>query len=201
MIILLDMPNFDYNVTPSGSSGGNNARFSENISFRIPKVLLDQLRQEAKENQITLNTLVNQIIDSYVNFTSNAPKAGMIPIHRLCLITLLEGYDEQQIKEIAKRFVKAICVETPLLLRGKYDFEAVLESHRSWLKAAGFQYRYSKDAEKNRHTFIVEHDMGRKFSLLAVEYTKLYFEPVVKKEVESSFTDNTIMIVLEGKAA
>lgn len=126
------------------------------------------------------------------------PKLAL-PIHRLCLITLLEGYNEEQVKEIAKRFVKAICVETPLLLRRKYDFEAVLESHRSWLKAAGFQYRYSKDAEKNRHTFIVEHDMGRKFSLFAAEYAKRYFEPVVRKEVESSFTDNSIMIVLEGK--
>ena len=194
------MSNFDYEVATSGRSGvSNNARYSENISFRISKVLLDELRQEAKENQITLNTLVNQIVDSYVNFTSNASKAGMIPIHRLCLITLLEGYDEEQVKEIAKRFVKAICVETPLLLRGKYDFEAVLESHRSWLKAAGFQYRYVEDAEKNRHTFIVEHDMGRKFSLFAVEYSKLYFESVVAKEVGCSFTDNTIMIALEGK--
>ena len=201
MIHASDMSNFDYDIAPTGNTSSNNTRLSENISFRIPKVILDQLRQEAKENQITLNTLVNQIVDSYVNFTSNVPKAGMIPIHRLCLITLLEGYDEEQVKEIAKRFVKAICVETPLLLRGKYDFEAVLESHRSWLKAAGFQYRYSKDAEKNRHTFIVEHDMGRKFSLFAVEYARRYFEPVVRKEVESSFTDNSIMIVLEGKTA
>jgi hypothetical protein len=192
------MSNFDHETPPS-ISASNNSRYSENISFRIAKVLLNQLRQEAKEDQITLNTLVNKIIDSYVNFTSNAPKAGMIPIHRLCLITLLEGYSEEEVKEIAKRFVKAISVQTPLLLRGKYDFEAVLESHRSWIKAAGFQYRYSKEAEKNRHTFIVEHDMGRKFSLFAIEYAKLYFEPVVRKEVECSFTDNTIMIVLEGK--
>ena len=201
MIHTSDMSNFDYDIAPTGSTSSNNTKFSENISFRLPKIVLDQLRQEAKENQITINTLVNQIIDSYVNFTSNAPKAGMIPIHRLCLITLLEGYSEEQIREIANRFVKAICVQTPLLLRGRYDFEAVLESHRSWLKAAGFQYRYSKDVEKNRHTFIVEHDMGRKFSLFAVEYAKLYFEPVVRKGVESSFTDNTIMIVLEEKAA
>lgn len=131
MIHISDMSNFDYDIAPTDSTSSNNTRFSENISFRIPKVMLDQLRQDAKENQITLNTLVNQIVDSYVNFTSNAPKAGMIPIHRLCLITLLEGYDEEQVKEIAKRFVKAICVETPLLLRRKYDFEAVLESHRS----------------------------------------------------------------------
>jgi hypothetical protein len=192
------MSNFDHETPPS-ISASNNSRYSENISFRIAKVLLNQLRQEAKEDQITLNTLVNKIIDSYVNFTSNAPKAGMIPIHRLCLITLLEGYNEEEVKEIARRFVKAISVQTPLLLRGKYDFEAVLESHRSWIKAAGFQYRYSKEPEKNSHTFIVEHDMGRKFSLFAIEYAKLYFEPVVRKEVECSFTDNTIMIVLEGK--
>jgi predicted HicB family RNase H-like nuclease len=59
------MSNFDYEVAASGRTGvSNNARYSENISFRIPKVVLDQLRQEAKENQITLNTLLNQIIDS-----------------------------------------------------------------------------------------------------------------------------------------
>jgi hypothetical protein len=43
--------------------------------------------------------------------------------------------------------------------------------------------------------------MGRKFSLFAAEYARRYFEPVVRKEVESSFTDNSIMMVLEGKTA
>lgn len=77
MIHTSDMSNFDYDIAPTSSTSSNNTRFSENISFRIPKVMLDQLIQEAKENQITPNTLVNQIVDSYVNFTSNAPKAGI----------------------------------------------------------------------------------------------------------------------------
>jgi hypothetical protein len=182
-------------------TGGSSRRFSsENISFRLQKDQLDQLRQEAKEKQISLNTLVNQIVDFYVNYALNAPKAGMMSVHKLSQNLLLDGYSEDEIKEIAKCLSKAIRIETPLLIRGRYNFQAVLENYGYWLKATGFQYRYSKDAERNRYTFIVEHDIGRKFSLYAAECSKLYFEPVVTKEIEYSITDNSIMIVVEGKA-
>jgi predicted HicB family RNase H-like nuclease len=53
-------------------------RFSyENISFRLQKVRLNQLREEAVQKRIRLNTLANQIIDSYVNYSSNLSKARL----------------------------------------------------------------------------------------------------------------------------
>jgi predicted HicB family RNase H-like nuclease len=63
--------------------GGSSRRFaSENISFRLHKDQLDQLRQEAKEKRISLNTLANQIVDSYVNYYSNLPRADVIPVSK-----------------------------------------------------------------------------------------------------------------------
>jgi predicted house-cleaning NTP pyrophosphatase (Maf/HAM1 superfamily) len=88
----------------AAADGGSSRRLaSENISFRLQKVHLDQLREESKEKRISLNTLVSQIIDSYVNFGASVSKAGMIPISKSVLIELLEGYSEEQIKAIAKR--------------------------------------------------------------------------------------------------
>ena len=99
--------------------------------------------------------------------------------------------------------MKAVGVETPLLVQGRYDFEALVDNYSFWLKATGFSYRHSKDAENknnnnNRHTFIIQHDMGRNFSLYTAECSKLYFEPVVTKEVEYSITDNCVAITVQG---
>jgi len=113
---------------------------SENISFRLHKDLLDQLRQEAEEKRISLNTLASQIVDSYVNFTSRASKTGAIPVSRLALEVLLEGYSEDQIKAIAERIVNMTGEDSTLMFQGRYDFEALLQSFECWLKAADFPY-------------------------------------------------------------
>jgi hypothetical protein len=76
---------------------------SENISFRLRKDNLDQLRQEAKEKRDGLNTLANRIIDSYMNYTSNTSKADMIPFSKQAIVSLLDGYSEEQIKRLKQR--------------------------------------------------------------------------------------------------
>jgi hypothetical protein len=125
------------------------------------------LRQEANEKRISLNTLANQIFDSYGNWILNGSKAGIIPISKTLLVELLEGYNEEQLKGIAERFQKKITIDLALQLRGKYDFEALVDIFASWLKEAGFPHRHDKDAENNRHNFIIQHDMGRKYSFFA----------------------------------
>jgi hypothetical protein len=159
------------------------------------------LRQEAKEKGISLNTLANQIVDSYVNYTSGASKAEILPVHRKVLVRLLEGYSEDELKAIAEQVQKETTIDIALQLRGKYDFEALLDIFESWLKATGFPYRRNKDAENNRHNFIIRHNMGRKYSFFAAEFMKATFEPLATKKVECSITDNSIAITVEGKAA
>jgi predicted HicB family RNase H-like nuclease len=66
---------------PSYNSS-RSTRSSQNISFRLRKDQLDQLREEARQKRISLNTLVSQIVDSYVNFISNFSNAHVIPYQR-----------------------------------------------------------------------------------------------------------------------
>ena len=175
---------------------------SENISFRLHKDQLNKLREEAEEKRISLNTLVNQIVDSYVNYYSSASKADVIPITRQEIMMLLEGYNEDQIKAMSERAIKIVREETVLQLNARYDFKALLDTFGHWMRATGFPYRhiYPKHNDNNRHTFIIQHDMGRKYSLFTAVAIKIYFEPLVNKPVQYSITDNAISITVEGRA-
>ena len=184
----------------AAADGGSSRRLaSENISFRLQKVQLDQLREEAKEKRMSLNTLANQIIDSYVNYNSNLSNADVIPISKAILVALVEACSEDQLKTIAEQVQRKATIDLALQLRGKYDFESLVDIFDSWLRATGFPHRHDKDAENNRHNFIIQHDMGRKYSFFAAECFKAYFEPVVTGKIECSITDNSIAITVEGK--
>jgi hypothetical protein len=95
-----------------------------------------------------------------------------------------------------KQFGKDIALQ----LRGRYDFETLIDILDSWLLTAGFPYRHNQDGDnKNRHTFIVLLNMGRKSSVFVAEGLKSFLEPQVTKKAEFSITDNIIAITVEGK--
>ena len=86
-----------------------------------------------------------------MNYTSNASNADIIPITKKELMSLLDGYDEEEIKTKAQQNAKQAGKDVALQLRGKYDFEALVDIFVSWLKATGFPYRRNEDVENNIH--------------------------------------------------
>ena len=51
---------------PKLQNDGKKKTESESITFRIEKTVLDELRKEAEQRMESVNTLVNQIIKSYL---------------------------------------------------------------------------------------------------------------------------------------
>jgi hypothetical protein len=167
--------------------------------LRLNKDILAKLKTDAEQKQISLNTLANQVFDFYVNFTSSA-SADMMPAPKVALTDLVEGYDEDQLKAHAERVYNKVGLDIIYQLRGKYDFESVLDVWLYRLRASGIPYKHIIDVQnKNRHTFIVQYSMGKKWSLVVAETMKRYFEPVSSKKVDYTITDNMVAISVEGK--
>jgi hypothetical protein len=157
------------------------------------------MKREAEEKQISLNTLVNQIFDFYVNFTSSA-SADLMPAAKATLVDLVEGYSEDQLKAHVERVYKKVGLDIIYQLRERYDLESVLDVWDYGLKASGIPYKHIVDQNnKDRHTYIVQYGMGKKWSLLVAETMKRYFEPLSSKKVEYTITDNMVVITVEGK--
>ncbi len=77
-------------------------RRTESISFRLDKDIIAELKREAEENQINLNTLANQIFDFYVKF-ANSAKPGFIPLSKAAVVELVERCSDEETKSIAER--------------------------------------------------------------------------------------------------
>lgn len=58
------------------------------MTFRVNENLMRKLKEDAEDHEISLNTLVNQIFNRYVEWDSYEPKVGMIPIARPVVIQL-----------------------------------------------------------------------------------------------------------------
>ena len=173
---------------------------SENISFRLNKDILGKLRKDAEQKQISLNTLVNQIFDFYVNFGSSAT-ADLMPTPKVAVMDLVEGYNEDQLKAHAERVYKKIGLDIVYQLRARHDFESVIDVWEYRLRASGIPYKHIIDEHnKHRHTFIAQYSMGKKWSLVVAETMKSYFEPVSSKKPEYTITDNMVIITVEGKS-
>jgi predicted HicB family RNase H-like nuclease len=50
---------------------------TESITFRMPLRSISQLRDESKKKQLSLNTLVNQIIREHLDWHAYAAQAGL----------------------------------------------------------------------------------------------------------------------------
>ena len=192
---------FLLNVTENNNNNNNDIshKRSENVSLRLNKEILAKLKTDAEQKQISLNTLANQVFDFYVNFTSSA-SADMMPEPKVALADLVDGYDEVQLKAHAERVYNKVGLDIIYQLRGKYDFESVLDVWDYRLRASGIPYRHIIDGQNNnKHTFIIQYSMGKKWSLVVAETMKRYFEPVSSKKVDYTITDNMVAISVEGK--
>jgi len=92
---------------------------TEGITFRIPSSSINQLREESKKKQVSLNALINQIIREHLDWHTYAAPAGYYYVPRSTMSLVLNKLSEDEISEIASIIAKRI-MDTGLLLRGEF---------------------------------------------------------------------------------
>lgn len=158
-------------------------------SFRLNKEILAKLKKEAENENISLNSLVNKIIDTYVSWHSSAKKLGLIPVTPNVLADLFKNLSEDEIKKLAKKQVPVIS-ENLLLFRQEDTLEAFLDSAKDYFTVCGFPFSIQ---EKNGTMKIsLRHNVGKKYSLYLQEIIRERMEQLTKEKSSVSITTNTI---------
>jgi hypothetical protein len=85
------------------------------MTFRIDKNVLNLLRTEPDRNQITLNSLVNQLLKRYVEWDMFEPKVGMIPIAKPIVIESFKKMNKDEIMNLAVNLCKDVVHVSPYL--------------------------------------------------------------------------------------
>ena len=160
-----------FTVNGINSNNGNN---SKSITFRLDSIILNKLHHEAEQKDISVNTLVSHIIKRHIEWHSNAAKAGFVAVRRGLLSNLINKLPEKDISSIAEYIAKNDTKDFVLLLRNEYNIESALDVIETWIKISGYPYRH--EVTHTQHKYVIQHDMGKNWSLYMTELYRFLFE-------------------------
>ena len=164
---------------------------TRSITYRLPENVIDELGVEAVEKNISQNVLVKQILEQHVKWDRFAQKIGMIPVPRKILETLGEEMEGSEIDGIIN-VIKPVIKESVLFMKGKYNLNSCIESLEDYMHASGMKSDHR--VEGDVHHFIVQHELGMKWSLFTEQLLKeIFHEFLPEKNVKSQTTEKTVI--------
>lgn len=172
-------------------------RRSGTVTLRFKDDLLEQLRIEADSNRISLNTLATQIFKSHVEYGAYAARAGMVSFPKELLVRMMEMLSEDDITKLSEYIAKNSMKDTILLMKGRYTKDSLIDFIEAWIRALGFFYRHK--VINDIHSFAIQHDMGRKWSVFIANFFKFMFEDLGAKWKDSDATDNSVVFNVKLK--
>lgn len=167
---------------------------NESVTFRIDSRKLETLRADAEENQISLNTLVNQVLTNYIEWDMVAAKAGYAVFQKDALKELFNATNEETLKRIASQSASS-SKDMLLLMMGDYSLDVYLSLVKNRARKSGFILREYRD-EKARK-IVIQHDMGRHWSMFFKEQTEKIIHAMGYK-AKVDYTDNTLVLNIES---
>jgi hypothetical protein len=170
-------------------------------TFRLNKDLLDGLKEEAEQKRTSLNTLVSQILQAHAEYYTFASKGGLISMPKTLLVRVMDKLGEQEVIQLSEHIAKNELKDTILLMKNNYTADSIMDFVESWTRAGGFPYRHhlenrDKGKAASTHSFVMQHDMGERWSLYFVELFRFAFEQLGIK-MDFQHTSNTVSFQVE----
>jgi hypothetical protein len=168
---------------------------SGSVTLRFGADMLEDLRKESDHKRVSLNTLATQIFRTHAEYGSMAAKAGMVSFHKTLLVRLMDRLSDEEVIKLSEYIAKNEMKDTVLLMKKKYDLETFVDFIEAWARVSGFEYRH--DTNDNTHSFVIQHDMGKRWSVYIANVFKHGFSNVGAKWADFQITDSTVSFNVE----
>lgn len=167
-------------------------RQTECLTLRIDKELFDLLRKESEQKMVSMNTLTNLIINSYVKWYLPAQRAGIMFVPKGVLKTIMDTLAEYQIEGLADQFRKTGYEETLLMMSKEYSLPVIINLFDSWLNVSNMQF--DREFSEGAVTYIINHGVGKKWSLFLEKVFWYIVKDLGIKGAKFDVTDGTVTI-------
>jgi hypothetical protein len=171
---------------------------TKSITLRLNGQVLEQVRREAEQSNISINTMASKVFKHYVEFEGYAAKAGMVSFPKELLVRIMDRLPDDEVNKLSDYVRGNEMKDAVLMVRKEYTGDAFLKFIEAWMNACGIPYRHDIEDEKGKtHSVVIQHDMGTRWSLFLQELFKFVFEDVDAKWSDFQTTDNTLMFNVE----
>jgi hypothetical protein len=164
---------------------------TRSITYRLPAKVVEELETESMQKNISQNVLVKQILEKYLVWDRFVDKIGILPVPRKILETLgveLEGSEINKIVNVIKPIIK----ESVMFMKGKYDLKRCIETLEDYMHASGMKSDHR--IEGAVHHFIIQHELGMKWSLFTEQLLKeIFHEFLPEQSIKFQTTEKTVI--------
>ncbi len=161
-------------------------------SFRISESALQALEEDAKSRNISLNTLVNQLLLAYTNWGRFIDRVGPIRTTKSAFNMLLNAASNEAIREAARVSGPDTPKSIILAKHGVLSVNTVLDYIRSATMYGGYA-QYSEIESQGKTTITLMHDLGRKGSVFISNVLESIFG-MVNIHYELSSSEHSVII-------
>ena len=139
---------------------------TENISIRINSELSRKLHEQCSDQKISLNTLINHLLDKQVNWHGLSTEMGWITMFRSTFRELSDSVSEEKIKKIAETTGSSDLKNAIHYIYGHVDLGSVLDFFKKQCHNMNVQYREIKIDGKNK--IIIQNDLRKNWHMFIV---------------------------------
>ena len=163
---------------------------TRSITFRFPTKLVKGLEFEANQKNVSLNVLVRQILEKYMEWDRFGDKIGMIPVPKKILQSLGEDMTGKDVNKIINTLIPTI-QDSVMFMKGDFDLPRCIETLENYMRASGMKSDHRVDGAN--HIFIIQHGLGMKWSLFTEQLLKEIFHQFVPNlNLVCKTTDTTV---------
>lgn len=148
-------------------------------SFRLDESALKTLQEDARKQNVSVNTMFNQLLLTYANYDRPMKRFHMLKLPASSFVHLLEAATDEAIIEAGNSAGKDV---PKTYIRAKWG-ELTVESALDYLRTTADYtnlFEYSEVVRGGRINVTLTHDFGAKGSLFLQRYVEAIFEPLRK---------------------
>jgi hypothetical protein len=182
--------------------GGDRLPFPEkrrtfSRSFRIDAEWMEVLQEEAKREGISINSLVNKVLQQYSRHSRYFERYGVVMLSRPTFSSMIRCCSEDALIEIAK-VVGSTNVKDALRTLGipsKHDsLVAFIKDNLG--ESAGW-FKFNHHIMKNKEMLHLRHVFGNKWSIFIAEAISTMFETILNKKVTTEISNFSATITID----
>ncbi len=166
-------------------------------SFRIDESALIAIEKEAVAQRVSVNTLVNQILNQFSEFERFAKRVNTVKPSGFVFRGILEAADVDKIIQVAKAAGSSIPQAFAAAKNGRVDIDSLLD-HLRTLAIYAHLYEYSDNVDSRGRVATMIHDFGLNWSIFLVHYITSMFEQVGTSP-KLDMSDRSVILSLVGK--
>ncbi len=162
------------------------------ITFRFDEDLIEKLQTEAKEHQVSTNTLATQAMKRFLEWDIYQPRIGMVSLNKSVFVKIFENLKEKEVIEIASTMGKDEIRDVALFMKGEVDADSFMSWYEVQMVNSSVQVSHMSD--NGVHTYVMKHELGKNWSLYNKTVLEYIFQELFNKKIEVKFNKNTFVL-------